>query len=57
MPTLSLPYDQGRPLALTIPDRNYLGSADLPRLPAVPDAAAEILRALRDPIGSPPLPA
>jgi nickel-dependent lactate racemase len=56
MPTLSLPYDQGRPLALTIPDRNYLGSADLPRLPAVSDPAAEILRALRSPIGSPPLP-
>ena len=57
MPTLSLPYDQGRPLALTIADHNYLGSADLPRRPAVPDPAAEILRALRNPIASPPLPA
>ncbi len=56
MPTLSLPYDQGRPLALTIPDRNYLGSAVLPRLPTVADLAAEILRALENPVGSPPLP-
>lgn len=55
MPTVSLPYDQGRSLALTIPDGNYLGSADLPRLPAAPDAAAEVLRALRDPVESPPL--
>lgn len=55
MPTLSLPYDQGRPLALTIPDLNYLGSADLPRLRAVSDPAVEILRALENPIESPPL--
>jgi nickel-dependent lactate racemase len=55
MPTVSLPYDEGRSLTLTIPDRNYLGSADLPRLSAVPDPAAEVLRALRDPVESPPL--
>ncbi len=55
MPTLSLPYDQGRSLTLMIPDGNYLGSADLPRRPAVPNPAAEILRALGSPIGSPPL--
>lgn len=55
MPTLSLPYDHGRPLAVTIPDLNYVGSADLPRLPAVSDPAVEILRALENPIGSPPL--
>jgi len=55
MPTVSLPYDQGRSLALTVPDRNYLGSADLPRLPAAPDPAAEVLRALRNPVESPPL--
>ncbi len=56
MPTLSLPYDQGRQLPLTIPERNYLGSADLPRLPAVADPAVEIRRALRNPFGSLPLP-
>ena len=55
MPTVSLPYDQGHPLMLTIPDHNFLGSADLPRLPAAPDPAAEVLRALRDPVESPPL--
>jgi nickel-dependent lactate racemase len=55
MPTLSLPYDQGRALTLTIPDANYLGAAELPRVPAVPDPAAEVLRALADPVGSPPL--
>lgn len=55
MPTLTLPYDTGRPLSLTVPESNYLGSADLRRLPAVPDPAAEIRRALGDPVGSPPL--
>src|SRR3972149_2394780 len=55
MPTVSLPYDQGRSLALTIPDGNYLGRAALPRLPAAPDPAAEVLRALRDPVEGPPL--
>jgi lactate racemase len=55
MPTVSLPYDQGRSLTLAIPDGNYLGSADLPRLPTPPDPAAEVLRALRDPVDSPPL--
>ena len=55
MPTLLLPYDQGRTLALTVPDRNYLGCADLPRLAAVSDPAAEIRRALADPVASPPL--
>ncbi len=55
MPTVSLPYDQDRALTLTIPDHRYLGSADLPRLPAVADPAAEIRRALADPIGSPRL--
>ena len=56
MPTLSLPYDQGRSLALTIPERHYLGSAAVPRLPAVANPAAEIRRALENPLGSPPLP-
>src|SRR3972149_10913455 len=55
MPPVWLPSDQGRSLALTIPDGNYLGSADLPRLPAAPDPAAEVLRALRDPVEGPPL--
>ena len=56
MPTLSLPYDQGRALALTIPELNYLGSADLHPLPPVADPAAEIRRALEHPLGSPQLP-
>ncbi|MBI2154109.1 MAG: nickel-dependent lactate racemase [Candidatus Rokubacteria bacterium] len=55
MPTVSLPYDQGRALTLTIPERNYLGSADLSRHPAVADPAAEIRRALADPVESPRL--
>ena len=55
MPTVSLPYDQGRSLTLTIPEGNYLGSADLPRLPAAPDPAAEVRRALAEPLESPPL--
>ncbi len=55
MPTLLLPYDQGRTLALTVSDRNYLGCADLPRLAAVADPAVEIRRALADPVASPPL--
>lgn len=55
MPTFSLPYDQGRPLALTVPHRNYLGSADLPRLPAVADRPVEIRRGLENPVGSLPL--
>ncbi len=55
MATVSLPYDQGHPLVLTIPQGNYLGSTDLPRLPAAPDPAAEVLRALRDPVESSPL--
>lgn len=55
MPTLTLPYDTGRSLSLTIPERNYLGSADLRRRPAVTDPAAEIRRALADPVGTPRL--
>src|SRR3989304_1567111 len=55
MPTVSLPYDEGRPLTLTIPDVNYLGSAARPRPPAVPDPAAEVRRALAEPLESPPL--
>ena len=55
MPILSLPFDQGRALALNVPDESYLGCADLPRLPAVPDPAAEVRRALAYPLESPPL--
>jgi nickel-dependent lactate racemase len=55
VPTVTLPYDAGRTLRLAIPDRNWLGSAEPARLPAVPDAPAEVRRALRAPIGSPPL--
>lgn len=55
MPTVSLPYDQGRALTLTIPERNYLGSADLPRFEAVPDPAEAVRRALADPVESPRL--
>jgi len=55
MPILTLPYDAGRTLRLAIPDRNFLGSAAAPRLPAAADPAAEVRRALAAPIGSPRL--
>ena len=55
MPVLTLPYDTDRTIQLTVPDRNYLGSVEQPRLPAVQDPAAEIRRALAAPIASPPL--
>ena len=55
MPLVTLPYDTRRTLRLAIPDRNYLGSALPPRLPAVADPAAEVRRALRAPVGSPRL--
>lgn len=52
MSTVSLAYDRNRTLTLTIPDANDLGSADLPHLPAVTDPAAEIRRALAEPLES-----
>lgn len=55
MPTLTLPYDTGRTIELDVPDRNYLGSAEQPRLPAVADPVDEIRRALAAPLGSPRL--
>lgn len=55
MPTLELPYDTGRTIRLAVLDRNYLGSAQPPRLPAVADPAAELRRALAAPLGSPRL--
>jgi nickel-dependent lactate racemase len=55
MPILTLPYDQGRTIQLSVPERNYLGSADRPRLAAVADPAREIARALAEPVGSPSL--
>lgn len=38
-----------------IPTRNYLGTIEPKEKPGVPDPTAEILRALREPIGSKPL--
>jgi nickel-dependent lactate racemase len=38
-----------------IPTRNYLGTIEPEERPGVPDPAAEILRALREPVGSKPL--
>lgn len=55
MPTITLPYDTNRPLPVRIPDRSFLGVAEQPVLPAVADPAAEIRRALAEPVGSPPL--
>lgn len=55
MPILTLPYDRHRTLRLAIPEGNYLGSAEPAPLPAAPDPAAEVKRALREPIGSPSL--
>ncbi len=55
MPVLTLPFDASRTIRLAIPERNYLGSVEQPRLPAVSDAAAEVRRALAAPVGSPPL--
>lgn len=55
MPVLTLPYDTGRTIELDIPDRNYRGAAEQPRLPAVVDPVAEIRRALAEPVASPRL--
>jgi nickel-dependent lactate racemase len=55
MPILTLPYDTGRTIELDVPGRNYLGTAEQPRLPAVVDPAGEIGRALAAPVGSPRL--
>jgi nickel-dependent lactate racemase len=55
MPILTLPYDTRRTIRLAIPDQNYLGSAEPPRLPPAKDPGAELRRALAAPIGSPPL--
>ena len=55
MPILTFPYDTDRTITLSIPDRNYLGSAEQPRLPAVADPAGEVRRALGEPLGSPRL--
>jgi nickel-dependent lactate racemase len=55
VPTLTFPYDRDRTIQLAIPDRNYLGSTDQPRLPAAADPLAEIRRALAAPVGSPTL--
>lgn len=54
MPVVTLPYDTGRSLTVSIPDRNFLGVTEHRRMPAL-DPAAEITRALAHPIGSPPL--
>jgi nickel-dependent lactate racemase len=55
MPTLWLPYDKDRALRLSVPERNFLGTAESPRVPPVADPAREVRRALADPVGSPPL--
>lgn len=55
MPTITVPYDTGRPLPVRIPDRNFLGVAEQPVLPEVPDPPGEIRRALAEPVGTPPL--
>ncbi len=55
MPILTLPYDQGRTITLSIPDRNYFGTAEQPQLPAVADPLEEVGRALEVPVGSPRL--
>ena len=55
MPTLTLPYDTGRTLKLDVPDRNYLGSAEQPRLPAAADPVSEVRRVVAAPVGSPRL--
>jgi nickel-dependent lactate racemase len=49
-----LPYDKTEVCA-RIPTRNFLGTIEPKEKPGVPDAKAEILRALREPIGSKPL--
>jgi nickel-dependent lactate racemase len=54
MPLVTLPYDTGRELAVKIPDRNFLGVAEQPRM-AGADPVAEVKRALVRPIGSRPL--
>lgn len=54
MPVVTLPYDTGRSLTVSIPDLNFLGVTEHRRMPAL-DPAAEITRALAHPIGSPPL--
>ncbi|MFQ5899359.1 MAG: nickel-dependent lactate racemase [Candidatus Methylomirabilia bacterium] len=55
MADLKLPYDRGRTLSLTVPDRNYLGTAAHPEVSALADPAAEIRRVLAAPLASPPL--
>lgn len=49
-----LPYDRTEVCA-RIPTRNFLGTIEPREKPGVPDARAEILRALNEPIGSKPL--
>jgi len=49
-----LPYDKTEVCA-RIPTRNFLGTIEPKEKPGVPDAKAEILRALKEPIGSKPL--
>ncbi|MCK4477465.1 nickel-dependent lactate racemase [Candidatus Bathyarchaeota archaeon] len=49
-----LPYDKTEVCA-RIPTRNFLGAIEPKEKPGVPDAKAEILRALNEPIGSRPL--
>lgn len=55
MRVLTLPYDTGRTIAVAIPEQNYLGSVEQPKLPAAAEPAVEIRRALATPTGSPPL--
>jgi nickel-dependent lactate racemase len=49
-----LPYDKTEVCA-RIPTRNFIGTIEPKEKPSVPDARAEILRALNNPIGSKPL--
>ncbi|UCE96338.1 MAG: nickel-dependent lactate racemase [Candidatus Bathyarchaeota archaeon] len=49
-----LPYDRTEVCA-RIPTRNFLGSIEPTEMPGVPDAKAEIVRAINEPIGSKPL--
>jgi len=49
-----LPYDKTEVCA-RIPTRNFLGAIEPKEKPGIPNAKAEILRALNEPIGSKPL--
>ena len=51
---ISIPYDRTR-LEANVPDHRLLGVFEAPLPRPAPDAAAEVARALDEPIGSPPL--